>query len=260
MTRRTAVQVIRSLLLLAVLASLGAPGVARAQGCGPGPGWVDACPEGMDTFLARATDVVIDLGPSGGGVVRAPDMYGRATALRSGGDPTTSSIFTELVSLFLRGGGLTLRAGDGIADGMCLGPDALLCSPGLIQATTPTLATAYFALSFEISGAGAFGPVHASNVHPNEVPCYVQATIDRLPPPPGTEYVCPSSSLPIPLFDGDEVLRGLVTSMTIEVITPEPTGPLLTGTGLLLIAAWGARRRRTGVPSSRTRGRESGAA
>lgn len=203
--------------------------VQAAPVCGPGPHWVDTCPAGIDFFPVTNGVHAIDI--FGFGVVNLLTS-GPTTVWRGAGTTVPDHhIDTELVALQLVGGGLTLTAGDGVADGLCGGP---LCSLGRIteQGGNPFVADSFFDIFFEIQGAplGALGPLH------NNVACHMEAVLDRVPPAAQTTYVCNQTATgPIMLFDTNNIVRGQLLG-TSHTILPEPGGFALTGLALLVLA------------------------
>lgn len=227
---------LRKLLGLASLLIWGAVTPAAASSvCGPGAHWIDACPAGIDLFAV--TDGVHTVEIFGFGVFNLQTV-GPTTVWRGAGLTVPDHhIDTELVSLQLVGGGLTLTAGDGVADGLCSGP---LCSMGRIteQSGDPFVADSFFDIFFELQGPplGPLGPLH------NAAPCKMEAVIDRVAPSAGTTYVCSQANGPIALLDANNQVRGqlLFTSHTIRL--PEPGTMTLAGVALAAMAA-GLRRR-----------------
>ena len=243
MRRCNGVRVFLSLAALSVLALAGAPRAAGAQppACGPGAPWVDTCPAGTDLLASRATATIEFLG----GPTLALTLIGPTTVWRGPGTPHT--IPTEIVSLALRGGGVTITAGDGNGNGVCDGP---LCSLGAITEVpgNPFLATSFFDVFFEVSGAGPFGTLHTYSTHQTsngEDPCRMEATIPFVPPPAGTTYICQNPA-EVLLYDANDVLRARLINETHEIL-PEPGSVLLLGSGLAGVAAVAARRRRRSV-------------
>jgi len=134
--------------------------------------------------------------------------------------------------------GLTLRAGDGIAN---LAPDGPLFTPGQItELPGEFLALSFFDVSFELSG----GPLGATVLH-NEPGCRMEATIDRVPPVtlPPTQYVGCTNNVPVLLFDQTGAQRGFVISATHDPIVPEPGTVILLTSGLLLLCGVRWKRR-----------------
>ena len=225
-------------LAVAVLLGLVAPATATAAPvCGVVAHWVDTCPTGNDFFPLTNGVHTIDI--FGFGIISLLTT-GPTTIWRGSGTTVPDHhIDTELVFLQLVGGGLTLTAGDGTANGLCDGP---LCSLGRIteQSGDPTLADSFFDIFFEITGT-PFGPLH------NDAPCQMESVIDRVPPAGGTIYICNTALAPIFLLDANGIQRGQLLSATHEILTtpiPEPGSLALVGVALMAIA--GLRRRVAG--------------
>lgn len=215
-------------LVAGLLWALASP-VQAAPVCGPGPHWVDSCPAGIDFFPLTNGVHTIDI--FGVGIFTLLTS-GPTTVWRGAGSTVPDHhIDTEMVALQLSGGGLTLTAGDGLANGLCGGP---LCSLGRIteQGGNPLLTDSFFDIFFEIQGAplGPLGPLH------NSVPCHMEAVLDRVPPAGGTTYICNQLLTgPVLLFDANNVQRGRLLA-TSHTILPEPASLALTGLVLLLLA------------------------
>ena len=231
-SRRAAQALLRPgrLGLLAGLLWALAGSVQATPVCGPAAHWVDACPAGIDFFPLTNGKHTIEIFGLG-----SFDLLttGPTTIWRGAGATVPDHhIDTELVALQLIGGGLTLTAGDGVADGLCGGP---LCSLGRIteQSGNPFVADSFFDIFFEIQGAplGALGPLH------NAVPCRMEATIDRVPPAALTTYVCNQAATgPVMLLDANNQVAGRLVSTTHQII-PEPGDLALTGLALLMLVA-----------------------
>ena len=216
------------------------PATAGPAVCGPGAHWIDSpvCPGGIDVF--PLTNGVHTVEIFGLGVVTLLTT-GPTTIWRGPGTTVPDHhIDTELVSLTLVGGGLTLVAGDGIANGSCDGP---LCSLGRITETTPLLADSFFDVFFEIQGT-PFGPLHNDPT----APCKMKTVLDQVPPPIGTTYICDTVAVPIFLFDATGLIRGQLLGASHIINTrhqhpmSEPATLVLLGSGLT-IALWVRRRR-----------------
>jgi hypothetical protein len=146
-------------------------------------------------------------------------------------------IDTEILSMSLTGGGLTLLAGAGLGSGF----PGLPPSPGVIveQPANPPLADSFFDVFFEIQGAPT-GPLRNSNT----MPARMSAVIDRVPPvnipyflihPPISLF---SIGLDNQWYTGDDVLQARLVNAT-HTITPEPASVLLLGAGLAGLGRYG---------------------
>ncbi|MBM3223452.1 MAG: PEP-CTERM sorting domain-containing protein [Candidatus Tectomicrobia bacterium] len=217
--------------------------------CGPGAHWVDGCTSGNDSFPSVATlglDLNLDNIADMSVVLAGPTTIFRGNP-QAGSDPNDpqhpSKINTEIVSLLLSGGGITVRAGDGVGN---LLQDGALHSPGMIIEKTgpgtqgcgdpidPFFACSFFDVFFEVDGP--FGTLR------NRDPLRIAAMIDEVPPI-GIPYVHPLPN-PVGLFDvnGMEVIRLVNATHTP---TPEPSALLLLGSGLAGLIGLGIHRKRS---------------
>ncbi len=224
----------RSTITLALLAGLAAP-ASYAAVCGPGPHWVDSCASGTDVMpytiatlyvdidLDNAFDLTLTMtGPTSvwrGAPFDTPDPL----------DPGhVNRIDTEMVSMNLVGGGMTLVAGDGVGNGTADGPKF---SPGTIQEmNNPNLADSFFDIFFELQTT-PWGTLH------NNQAAQVHAVIDRVPPAGGTVYdLVPG----VGLYDSGNVLRARLVDGPAGApshhVIPEPASLALLGLGLGLLA------------------------
>jgi len=218
-TRRTT-KVAEAVLCAAVIFSI-APG-AIAGDCGPGPGWVAGCPAGDDEFPATGAIVGIDLDLDGrvdtSLVLNGPVTVRRETAVPSG--PDEFRIGTEIVSMVLQGGGVTLRAGADAA-----GRPASLGT--ITQQDDHLLAESQFLVFFEIELADGL-------VLHNNDPVPVRTVIREVPP--FTEYIKPEDDLPVALYNGSEHVANLVRANHDTRSIP-PHVPALSPKGFSLLVA-----------------------
>lgn len=229
-----------------VVCALSAPSL-DAQACGPGSHWVDACPAGIDTFMSSATiglDLNLDNLRDISVVLSGPTSVFRGNPVDAiTGHPQLGNVGTidghldvfetEIISLMLTGGGVTVRAGDGVGN---LSNDSLLYSPGAVRETPsdPMWADSFFDVFFELDTQ--FGTLH------NQQPLGLGSVIDRVPPI-GFSYTHAISN-PIGLFDQNGIERARLTdAVHTPVPEPETYAMLLTGLGLLGFAARPRKRR-----------------
>ncbi|MBI4719316.1 MAG: hypothetical protein HY763_16085 [Planctomycetes bacterium] len=163
--------------------------------CGPGPHWVDQCPGGSDNLPSGALvgiDVNLDCVADSSMVLSGP-----ATVVRSNAhdvslvfpflgmpDGHRDVIDTQMASMTLTGGGITLLAGGGRGNGGVLRPShgAILEQPG-----DPSLADSFFDIFFEVEAGGQFMY--------NQTPLKVESKVDCLPPV--TTYIHPTGCTPL---------------------------------------------------------------
>ncbi|MDM8563298.1 hypothetical protein QUF54_08090, partial [Candidatus Marithioploca araucensis] len=147
---------------------------------------------GIDKASSSAT-VKIKKGANCDGDEITAILSGPTEVKRGAGDDTITphTIVTEMVSLELTNGTITLRAGDGVGN---LDDDGPLHSPGAIeeQASDPAKAKSFFMISFEIDTP--FGTLH------NKDPLIMESVIEWVPPKSIFTY---THSLPeaVPLYD-----------------------------------------------------------
>jgi hypothetical protein len=202
----------------------------QAAICGPGPNWVQTCPAGFDVFDSRALHTV-DL--FGVGIftftVSGPVTVQRGTPVFSAG---AWNIPTELVSMSLTGGGLTMVAGDGVPGLSNSGPRY---SPGQITDIGGGLANSFFDVFIEISGP----PLGTQILH-NTTQCHMTVTISFVIPY-GSTYLC--NNAPVLLFNQAGQPVGQILAATHTPI-PEPAPTWLLGSGFVGLF-WLRRSRRT---------------
>src|ERR1035437_4517274 len=200
-----------SLLAIAFLTALPQTLLAGPI-CGPGDHWVDTCPGGLAHLITKTNaSISLDLDRNGTLETSFPlvTLIGYTDVLVGAGTPHTLS--TEIFNLTETmetpfGKTITLRAGDGIANGT---NDGLLYSWGQVveQTGNPLLADHTVFVMFEVDiPQDAFGslPNPAMVLH-NNIP--LQATCYGLTqaPPDTCAYF---SSQTLDLYDGADVLRG----------------------------------------------------
>ncbi len=158
--------------------------------CGPGDHWIDQCPGGADVMSTGALVGVDLLKDDDCEADVSSVLFGPAFVARSNPQDDSAHfpglrpmdghldvIDTEIMSMTLTGGGLTLRAGGGMGVG---GPlrrslGAMAERPG-----DPAAVDSFFDVFFEVElGAGQFAY--------NQVPVIVRAVIDCVPP--DTTYI-----------------------------------------------------------------------
>lgn len=258
-----------TVVAMSILVSI-LPGSALGQpSCGPGAHWIDGCDlGGTDIFPSSGAVVGVDTMEDGnldGDVDRNLVLFGPTTIVRTGtlddsanfpgsspadGHPTGPGldvIDTEITSMSLTSGPVTLTAGDGQGSGPALPPTGLLPSPGTIveQGADESLGDSFFDVFFELDlGGGTFLY--------NQQALRVEAVIDRVPPDTTYFHVI---TAPIPLFPtpdvqaGQQPLAQLVTARHITmpsallIPTLSPWGMVVLGLLLVAGAAMVLRRR-----------------
>ncbi len=176
---------------------------ASAQACGPGNHWVDTCPAGTDnmpdTGALVGIDIDLDCVEDLSLVLRGPVDIDRSSPLDDSTnfpgtrpvDGHLDVIDTEIVSMTLTGGGVTLRVGVNTPGINPAVPNTF----GAVaeQPADPALAESFFDVFFEVAGVPG-GPVYN----------HTALRIDAAPPiefvPPDTVYLHPSP-LCLPLYD-----------------------------------------------------------
>ena len=216
MKSRRKLSLILGLVVLTALVLSGAMNSADAYVCGPGPHWVDYCMGGTDSFYSIAVvgvDIDWDGIPDITANLAGPTVIFRGHPIDTP-DPLDPGHFnrinTEIVSMTLTGGGITLTAGDGIGNLANNGP---LYSPGNVieKIGDPTRADSFFDVSFTIQTP--LGLLHSNT------PVTVTASggITEVPPI-DTPYVF-SYCAPHALYDVNNVPRAqLISAEHIPVI------------------------------------------
>ena len=220
-----------------------AQGEACSQ-CGPGPHWVDLCSGGQDQIANSGAVVGIDmdidpqclpdinlvmwpcLSPDNLLIIDRSgprDISQNFPGLRSL-DGHLDVIDTEIISMCLTGGGVTLRAGAGQQHG----PGALVPSLGAIaeQPGDSRLADSFFDVFFEVDLGGMF-------VY-NQTPLRVAATIRCAPPE--AEYIHPTDC--IPLYTSPIPGQGMHVANLVSArhqVNISKHVPALNGKGVLLL-------------------------
>lgn len=198
--------------------------------CGPGEHWVNGCRGSFDDLQTNAS-LSIAMSPCSSPVLpvkkmrlNGPTKVARWNSSESN-TPQPHTIETEIVSIFLEGNGIILRAGDAYAnisnqDGPQIdGSRPHLHSPGKIteDENEPTKANSYFNVNFEIEGN--FGKNDSLVVLHGEEACLMKAEIDRVPPV--NDFEC--ENVPMNLLDENDnpvaclakAIHGLPVTITI---------------------------------------------
>jgi len=140
------------------------------QHCGPGDNWINSCAGGNDVISDSEADVGIYMNSTCSGDPASFRLLGPVTIHRETGGSDT--IATEIVSMHLTDGGLTLLAGTGAG--------LTRASPGSIVGAG-SQGSSSFDVYFKVSGW--VGTVW------NHVPLHITATITCVPPK--AEYIHP---------------------------------------------------------------------
>ena len=187
---------------------------ASAGAGGPGAHWIDTLPAGVDIMPTEA-HLGIDTDLNG-----VPDLNVLLTGSmqQNRSDPMDDSITypgtraidghldvidTEIVSMSLTGGGLTLRAGT--AQGLATPTYGNIAE----QSGDSFWGDSFFDVFFEIDGT-ASGTIH------NNAALRIEAAIDRIPFLPGTLYDLVLAQ-PLPLYDAQE---DHVANLTNDLYSP----------------------------------------
>ena len=250
MMRRLPISLLAILIAVGV-AALGSSGATAAPpaNCGPGAHWVDACvgtpgpqPDVYSTSTVIGLD--LDLDPNCLPDTSIP-MTGPVTVARQNATDNSANfpalpdppvldahidvIDTEIVSMVLTGGGMTLRAG--AATGVGPNGPLLLPSKGLAveQAADNTKADSFFDVFLELDLGGGLWIY-------NQQPRRVTAVINQVPPV-GAAYV--QANVCLPLYTSPNVGQGIhvanLAASPVPTPTPAPT-PIPVG-GIVELAA-----------------------
>ncbi|UCH86346.1 MAG: hypothetical protein JSU97_07380 [Dehalococcoidia bacterium] len=205
---RTILLPIGLIALVVLIASL-IPDRAWADGCGPGLHWVDDCPAGDDLFSSTTAVVGIDLNGDDCETVELDLTLSGPTTVHRDAE-AGDQIDTEIVTMELTGGGVTLRVGN--VPG--INPDVPPTIGAVVEHPTIwTLADSFFDVFFEVDVPGV-GLLY------NHDPVRVEAVIDRVPPW-NTIYL-PPGDVCVDLFD--DPIDGNDTGMNLAHAEHD-TGP-----------------------------------
>lgn len=210
---------------ICVLAFSAPPVFGACEQCGPGSGWIDSCPGGIDTISDQAALVGIDLNldcstDTNMVLSSCGDMVVNRTA-GSGG-----VINTMMVDLCLSGQGVTLVAGAGNGQG-----GVLSATSGQIveDPSDDKVGHSSFDVFFEIDLGGG-------NFVYNQTPLTVEADITCVPPV--ALYVHPTGC--VPLFDapmgGTQVANLITAKHSVNKTAPQnPHIPTLSEWGVVVM-------------------------
>lgn len=238
-------------ILIAVgVAALGSSGATAAPpaSCGPGAHWMDACvgtPGPQADVYATSILVGLDLDldpfclPDTSIPMTGPVTVNRQNASDNSAnfpglpnppvvDAHIDAIDTEIVSMVLTGGVMTLRAG--AATGVGPNGPLLLPNKGLAaeQAANNTQADSFFDVFFELDlGGGLY-------IY-NQQPWRVTAVIGQVPPV-GAAYLQPNVCVPI--YTTPVVGAGIHVGNLAGAVAPTPT-PVPVGVGGIVELAVG---------------------
>ena len=239
MMRRLPISLLAILIAVGV-AALGSSGATAAPpvNCGPGPHWVDSCGGGIPPYPdVYATSILVgidlDLDPNCVSDLNVP-MTGPVTVNRQNAsdnsanfpalpdppvvDAHIDAIDTEIVSMVLTGGGMTLRAG--AATGVGPNGNLVLPSKGLAveQAANNTQADSFFDVFLELDLGGGLWIY-------NQQPRRVTAVIGQVPPV-GAAYL--QTNVCVPLYTAP--VGGIHVGNLAGALPPTPT-PVPVGVG-----------------------------
>lgn len=209
--------------------------LSRAQGCGPGPHWIDVCSAGVDSMYNTMARVGVDMDFD---CIVDTNLTGYGSVIVDRSDPLDDSnnypglrpvdghldvIDAEIISMALANGGITVVAGEGHGQGGVLGP-----SLGAIaeQPSDPSLGDSFFDVFFEINMGGVMYIY-------NHDPLRIEAVIDRVPPF-GVIYIKPPGCLPLYTSpSGGSHVSNLVTA-ELHIISEDI--PTLSEWGMIILA------------------------
>ncbi len=211
-------------------------GDAPCEDCGPGPHWVDNCVAGQDAVSNSGAVVGIDADLDSNCTIDfnlimvpcgAPDdklLINRSGPLDQSAffpgigtnDGHLDVIDTEIISMCLVGGGVTLKAGLGSGSGV------IFPSNGVIEENSvdPNKALSFFDVFFEVSG-----PVPGGGPLYNHEPLRIQADPDITCVPPKANYFHPTG-ICIDLWDDPNPGQGTVWARLVEaehMVNPDTT-------------------------------------
>lgn len=253
------------LTAMALLAAIPRPLPAAAI-CGNAAHWVDTCPGGTTT-LSTESIAKISLDLTGDGTIDAVFPYvtlsGFTQVFLAPGSPHSFS--TEIYNLQETmltpfGATITLRAGDGIANGLNDGP--LYSWGDVVEEANPLLADHSVHVMFQIDiPQDAFGPgSNAATVLQNQSPLNAVCTgLTEAPPVTCKYFLVNSFGIPahevLNLYDTGGEFRGTLEPAVVNgvdvahhIVTPEPaTAGLMLG----LAGALVLRRRMRGTKAEK---------